>query len=404
MSTQTKSSSRPWLVFIGCCVLSLVGFGLIVNTPGLYFTVLGETLNVSRTQIALASSIMAIAGAVTMLFAGKVMKMLDSRILISMCIAGVAALFLAQSFFNAVWQFYISFALMGILYVIPISLAPSVLLANWFESKLGMVMGIALGLSGIGGTIFNPVVSWFITNLGWQTSYRLTALILVICILPFSLLVFKFRPDEAKGEQAYGHIVSAAVADDAQAAGELPGIESKKAYRTPTFVLLVLVSVLLQIVAALVQHVSSHEIAHGLTLEQGALVVSGIMFGAAIGKATIGILLDYLKPELTIVIYSAIGLAGFMAGLGQGVVLVALPWVIRKSFGQRDYSEILSIVSMFGAVASAIAVTAHGAVFDATGSYVPSLVGNMALYVVAAACMVIGFRMRPFKEITKQAK
>lgn len=343
MSTQTKSSSRPWLVFIGCCVLSLVGFGLIVNTPGLYFTVLGETLNVSRTQIALASSIMAIAGAVTMLFAGKVMKMLDSRILISVCIAGVAALFLAQSFFNAVWQFYISFALMGILYIIPISLAPSVLLANWFESKLGMVMGIALGLSGIGGTIFNPVVSWFITNLGWQTSYRLTALILVICILPFSLLVFKFRPDEAKGEQAYGHIVSAAVADDAQAAGELPGIESKKAYRTPTFVLLVLVSVLLQIVAALVQHVSSHEIAHGLTLEQGALVVSGIMFGAAIGKATIGILLDYLKPELTIVIYSAIGLAGwglmavattptpaiaagFMAGLGQGVVLVALPW------------------------------------------------------------------------------
>lgn len=311
MSTQTKSSSRPWLVFIGCCVLSLVGFGLIVNTPGLYFTVLGETLNVSRTQIALASSIMAIAGAVTMLFAGKVMKMLDSRILISVCIAGVAALFLAQSFFNAVWQFYISFALMGILYVIPISLAPSVLLANWFESKLGMVMGIALGLSGIGGTIFNPVVSWFITNLGWQTSYRLTALILVICILPFSLLVFKFRPDEAKGEQAYGHIVSAAVADDAQAAGELPGIESKKAYRTPTFVLLVLVSVLLQIVAALVQHVSSHEIAHGLTLEQGALVVSGIMFGAAIGKATIGILLDYLKPELTIVIYSAIGLAGW---------------------------------------------------------------------------------------------
>ena len=304
MSTQTKSSSRPWLVFIGCCVLSLVGFGLIVNTPGLYFTVLGETLNVSRTQIALASSIMAIAGAVTMLFAGKVMKMLDSRILISVCIAGVAALFLAQSFFNAVWQFYISFALMGILYVIPISLAPSVLLANWFESKLGMVMGIALGLSGIGGTIFNPVVSWFITNLGWQTSYRLTALILVICILPFSLLVFKFRPDEAKGEQAYGHSVSAAVADDAQAAGELPGIESKKAYRTPTFVLLVLVSVLLQIVAALVQHVSSHEIAHGLTLEQGALVVSGIMFGAAIGKATIGILLDYLKPELTICLSS----------------------------------------------------------------------------------------------------
>lgn len=78
MSTQTKSSSRPWLVFIGCCVLSLVGFGLIVNTPGLYFTVLGETLNVSRTQIALASSIMATPEPVTMLFAEGSQE-LDSR-------------------------------------------------------------------------------------------------------------------------------------------------------------------------------------------------------------------------------------------------------------------------------------------------------------------------------------
>ena len=322
----------------------------------------------------------------TMLFAGKVMKMLDSRILISVCIAGVAALFLAQSFFNAVWQFYISFALMGILYIIPISLAPSVLLANWFESKLGMVMGIALGLSGIRRHHLQP------RRLLVHHQSRMADLLppnrtdprhLHPAVLPAGVQVPPRRSQGRAGLRPYRLRCRRRCA---QAAGELPGIESKKAYRTPTFVLLVLVSVLLQIVAALVQHVSSHEIAHGLTLEQGALVVSGIMFGAAIGKATIGILLDYLKPELTIVIYSAIGLAGlgshgpspttptpaiaagFMAGLGQGVVLVALPWVIRKSFGQRDYSEILSIVSMFGAVASAIAVTAHGAVFDAAGS------------------------------------
>lgn len=412
MSMQ-RQSRRPWLVFIGCCVLSLVGFGLIVNTPGLYFTVLGEALNVSRTQVALASSIMAVAGAVTMLFAGRLMKMVDSRALISVCVAAVAALFFAQSFFTAVWQFYISFALIGVLYVIPISLAPSVLLANWFEDRLGMVMGIALGLSGIGGTVFNPVVSWFITDFGWRASYRLTALILAVCILPFSLMVFKFRPDEARGEFAYGHAANRA--SEHAASGEMPGVPARQAYRTPTFLLLVVVSVLLQIVAAAVQHISSHEIAQGLTLEQGALVVSGIMFGAAIGKATIGILLDHLKPELTVIIYSLIGLcgwglmavstttglsiaAGFMAGLGQGVVLVALPWIIRKSFGWRDYSEILSIVSMFGAVASAVAATGHGAVYDMTGSYVPSLFANVAMYVVAAVCIVVGFRLRPFRE------
>ena len=313
-----KSSARSWWVFIGCCVLSLIGFGLIINTPGLYFTTLGEALHVSRTQIAFASSIMSFAALPSMLFAGRLMKIIDARILISVCIIGVSTLFFVQSFFGAVWQFYVSFALMGVLYVIPILLAPSVLLSNWFESKLGTVMGIALGLSGIGGTIFNPVVSAFITNLGWRNSYRITALILLVCILPFALFVFKFRPDESKGEYAYGHIEGKAEKSSEDGA-ELPGLAAKKAFLTSTFILFAAVGVLLQIVAAVVQHISAHEISQGLTLEQGALVVSGIMLGAATGKASIGILLDYLKPELTIVIYSLIGLSGW------GLMAVATP-------------------------------------------------------------------------------
>lgn len=388
MSEQKQAAWRPWLVFFGCCVLSFVGFGLIVNTPGLYFATLGKELSVSRAQIALASSIMAATGAITMLFAGRIMKRIDSRLLISLCIAATALIFFAQSFFGQLWQFYLSFGLIGIVYVIPISLAPSVLLANWFENKLGMVMGIALGLSGIGGTVFNPIVSSFITTLGWRTSYRITAIIIALCILPFSRFVFKFRPDETRGEVAYGHTAVAVAADDGIPA-ELPGLTAKQAYRTPAFVLLV--------------------------------VVSGIMFGAAIGKATIGILLDKIHTKFVLALYGLLGLAGwglmalvvtptvatlsgFLAGLGQGVVLVALPWLIRKSFGQRDYSEILSIVSMFGAVTSAVAVTLHGMVFDVTGSYVPSLIGNVVLYVIAIGAAIVAYTMRPVATAQQAAK
>ena len=59
---------------------------------------------------------------------------------------------------------------------------------------------------------------------------------------------------------------------------------------------------------------------------------------------------------------------------------------------------------MIASIASAVAVTAHGAVFDATGSYVPSLFGNVALYVVAAICMIVGFRMRPFRQAAKKVE
>lgn len=79
-------------------------------------------------------------------------------------------------------------------------------------------------------------------------------------------------------------------------------------------------------------------------------------------------------------------------------MLVALPWLIRKSFGQRDYSEILSIVSMF------VAVTLHGMVFDVTGSYVPSLIGNVVLYVIAIGAAIVAYTMRPVATAQRAAK
>lgn len=312
MSTQQRANWRPWLVFAGCCVLSFVGFGFIVNTMGLYYTPLCDELGISRTQIALAASIMAIAAMPTTLLAGNIMKRIDSRVLISVCVVVCSLLFLAQSFFTQLWQFYISFALMGVAYVIPITLAPSVLLANWFEDKLGLAMGIALGVSGIGGMVFNPVVSSWITNFGWRTSYRVTALVLAICILPFAMFAFKFHPDQDKGECAYGHTVNADAAKTEQD-GELPGLSLKQAAKTRSFALLVILAVLLQSVAALVQHVSGMEVARGLTLEQGSLVVSGIMLGAAVGKATIGILLDRVKTEVVIALYASLGLCGWVS-------------------------------------------------------------------------------------------
>ncbi|BDR52374.1 MFS transporter [Bombiscardovia nodaiensis] len=411
---------------MGCCLLSFVGYGLVVNTPGLYYAILSKQLGVSRTQIALTSTIMNLAGAATMLFSGKLMKRVDSRFLLSLCIGVCALIFFGQSFFTQLWQFYISFALIGVAYVIPITLAPSVLLSNWFERQLGLVMGIALGLSGLGGMVFNPVVSSWITNLGWRPAYRLTALLLAVCILPFSIFVLRFMPNESKGERMYGASTAQEPATDesastqGQTTASRPGIAAKKAYRTPTFLLLIACYVLLQWATGMVQHVSGYEVSRGLSLQDGAFVVSGIMLGAAIGKATIGIFLDRLKTELVLVVYSALGLAGwalmiflvsptpasvagFLAGLGQGVLLVALPWLARQSFGQRDYAEILSILTMSGVLSVALANTVNGTIFDLAGSYIPSLIVNLACYVLALIAAIVAYRLRPLKSATEIA-
>ena len=410
---STQFNWRPWLVFIGCGILSFVGFGFIVNTMGLYYVPLGEDLNVSRAAVSFAASFLSFAAIPTTLVAGKLIQRVDTRILLTICVSACALLFFAQSFFTELWQFNISFALMGIFYVIPVTMGPSILLANWFEDKLGLAMGIALGVSGLGGMILNPVVASWITNYGWRTSYRLTALVLAVCILPFAILVLKFRPNEAKGEYAYGHgkaITAKAVAADKQTNDA--DMTLKQSLHTRSLWLIIVVAVLLQAISGFIVHLSAIEKSRGLDLYQGSLVVSGMMLGAAIGKATIGILLDKMRTELVILLYSVVGFVGwgcfvvmsspmsdiaaaFLAGLGQGVVLVAVPWMVRQFFGLKDYSTILSVTTVSGSIAYALANTGHGAMFDTFGSYTPSLMISVASYVVAAACAIAAYKLRP---------
>lgn len=415
MSTNAPKTKawRPWFVFAGCCVLSFIGFGLIVNTQGLYFNALSAEFGVGRSQVSLPLSIEQITAAITMLFAGALLKKIDSRIVISVCILLAGGVFILGSTFTAIWQFDVAFAVLGVAYVIPIALTPPVLLSNWFNKKLGTVMGIGMGISGIGGAIFNPVVSNLITAQGWRTAYLITGIAVLVCILPFSIFALKFAPNPAKGELPYGYEESAGKGTAANAATQ--GLDAKKAFMTRAFIFLSIAIIIQQFSNSLLQHISAHEVQYGFTLSQGALVMTGTLLGAAAGKMLIGILLDHLKPAVVVSLFTCIGIlgwggllishvqvlsigAGLFAGIGQGFVLVGIPWIIRNSFGPKDYSTILSIISMFGSFANAAFTTLHGTLFDSTGSYVISISGGIVIYVIAAALVIAAYAGRPFRE------
>lgn len=69
-------------------------------------------------------------------------------------------------------------------------------------------------------------------------------------------------------------------------------------------------------------------------------------------------------------------------------MLVSLPYFIRKQFGAKDYNNILSIISMFGNFATAIAVSVNGKIFDITGSYNIPLITNGLLHVLGGGAVV----------------
>ncbi|MCI1984355.1 MAG: MFS transporter [Bifidobacteriaceae bacterium] len=417
--------SMPWLIFVGCCLMSFVGYGLIVNTSGLYFDSLEKQFGVARAAVSLPVTIRDLIGALSLSVAGVLMKKINAKVMLSVSVAVCGAAFMVCSAISAIWQFDVLFAVIGISMVVPVMVAPAVLLSGWFTKRLGMVMGIALGLSGIGGAVMNPIMASIIKGFGWRTGYFVTGVLLMVLILPFTLFVAKWRPDVAKGEVAYGAVAPAAAGSHPASSADSrtlgagsgaavvePGIDAKDAYRTPTFILFVVSLILLQIISGYVQHISSFELTRGLSLEQGAVVVTGIMLGAAVGKATIGMLLDRFRAEAVIGAYVVVALvgwlgiafvgvpgvavaAGFLGGLGQGYQLVAIPWMIRQAFGPKDYSEILSIATMFSNLMLALSITIHGSIVDATGSYTTSFVLVVVAYVLATVLGLDAYRRRP---------
>ncbi|MEK4906044.1 MFS transporter [Niallia circulans] len=404
---KTKTFANPWIIFIGCCLMSFVGFGLVVNTHGLYFAPLTEELGLNKTELSLTLTLQAIACAVTLIFSGRIMSKVNTQLLLTLCILMFGGGFILFAFFTSIVPFLIVWTLIGIAQAFALVVAIPVLLGNWFEKKLGLVMGVALGVSGLGGAFFNPMISSIIINNGWRTATIVSGILILVCILPFTLFVFRSAPNAEKGELPYGRERN--TLDNKKVVEEVVlGITAKEAYRTSSFYFYLITMFSLSMVGGIVQHVSGHIVNEGFNLTVGASVVSAIMLGAAAGKFLIGILLDIFHANLVISLYAIFGIvgwggliwfssevslvgSGFLLGLGQGISLVAIPYFVRKTFGAKEYSQIYSIIAMVGSFASAISATLGGVFFDKLGSYHLPISTNLVFYLIAALCILTAY-------------
>lgn len=397
-----KRTITPWWIFIVCCFISMIGFGLIVNTIGLFFGPISQEFHVGRASVALMTTLQNAAAAISLLFAGKVMKKVNLRWLLTACFSIIAISMLTLAVAHSLTHFYIAWIIIGICQPIAITLSIPVLLSNWFNQKLGTVMGISLGLSAFGGTIFNPIIADIITKFGWRGGFIAEGLLIGLILMP---LAASIRPNPDENHPAYG------TATKSESNSLLNGITLKEALHQPVFYALAFAMLALQFVSGSVQHISGHITNLGISPVLAASVVSGVMIGAAVGKISIGYFLDKLSPILVLLVYSLFGILGwsgqifltnstlltisaFILGLGQGVCLVALPYLIQKQFGEKDYSNILSVINMLGAFAMSLSVYLVGLFFDQTHSYNLGWTINVIAYILSFIAIFITLRKK----------
>ena len=404
---KRKGIFYGWWIVISCFLIMSVVYSPVINLVSLYTKPVCESLGIGRSEFNMYYTIMAVVSMIACPIFGRLMKKFDVRPLISICILLVIGSYLGFALSHELIYFYILAVPMGIgvtgAAIIPIS----ALITNWFNEKRGLCLGLVLSGSGFGGIVLSPILNLIITNYGWRTSYFLTAILMAVFALPFSIFVLRLKPSD-KGLKPLGGEIKASSNQK-----EASGLGYKETLRTPSFWILCLAITISGVIINTTSVILSTYLTDiGYTSQNASLILSLSLGTVIIGKILVGKLCDTkgIKLSLAVICLSTLiamitlkcasvlmlgVIYTFFTGVGSTSVTVAPSYVTAGLFGDKEYSSKFGVVAIFGSLGAALSPIISGAIYNINHSY--SLVINVLILfsIVAFILFMVAIKIKP---------
>lgn len=399
-----------YVIVACCCLIMGVNVGLVMSCAGIFYQPVSEGLGVSVGTFGLFMSFNYLASTLMLSVAGRMMKRYGSRRMLTLSSAVLGITMMSMSMYQSVWQFYVAGAIIGATMAFLLYLSFPTLVNRWFLSRVGFFIGVCSAASGIGGILFNPVGAWLITTYGWRTTYVVFGLCILFVITPLLALFLRDNPED-KGLEPYG------TETEHQTVTSDKGIEYRQAVRMPVFYALIAFAFLMISVSTLNLFLPRYVQGLDFSLEQASLMASAVMVGVTIGKVVLGIINDRLGSHAGVIVSTLLGIAGlglllagsttyplvvvggFLFGWAYAAVTVQTPMLVRSVFGNRDYAQIYSNVSIAFAAGGAIMSGVWGLLADNTSYDFILAVGIVLLLI----CGVIGWTSSTIYEKKQKA-
>ena len=396
MEAETKKF-RGWGVLAAAFLMSFIPTALLNNCFALYMNPVCADLGFSTTGWSVVNLIASIASAAGAILAAKWYQQGNMKWTMVLCAVGTGVSFALSVYARHLWQMYLIFAV-GNLFLAGLTQLPiSMLITAWFESRRSTMMSVAMAGSGLGGLIWSPVLTWFITAGagGWRTAMVFSA-VTVGVVMTLTALFLVRRSPEACGTEPYR---VAGEAGEAAAPGWV-GVSLTTAVGDPAWKA-VIGTVLL--VGALASGVTTHvpnyitDLARdGGAMQGTVLSVYSLVFIA--GMVGGGVLMDRIGVKRTALAAVILAIAGLLClilarwglyfaygyciffSLSMFLPRLLPAILLSEVFGVQDYAALYARMNLFFLIGAAL-----GSVLTALLAKLLGYAGAWAVYIILTA-------------------
>ncbi len=393
--------------FYGWRIVGLSAVALAATAPGqtaavsAFIDPMINDLGISRSQVSMTYLFGTLLGAAAMPTVGRALDRFGVRLTMAVIGALFGAVLLALSAVSGLVGLGAGFVGIRMLGQGALGLTATTAAAMWFTRRRGIALGLVSACGAVGISSAPLLLERLISSSGWRTAWAVEGLVVWAVVLPVALLGMRDRPSQL-GQQPEG----------GSRAGEAPYTEwgpTRRAAMTTPFFWVVTAGV--ATAAMLGTGVAFHQISllgeRGLSATEAAANFLPQTLAALAATLATGALVDRFSPRwLTMSSMLALG-AGLIWGasvtpgwsaVGFGLLLGAAGGSIRsleaaafpRYFGTAHLGSIRGFVMAVAVGSSAFGPLAFALLHDATGTYVPALLGSavLALAVAAAAVLV----------------
>ena len=409
-----KSSNYAWCVMILLTLMQFVYAGLTLSTVTLYMEpILSAHPELSRTAYSLTTTLNGGANAIISVFYGKFVEKFGMKTMVSVCSLMMIAGVLLYATGTVIWMLYLAAILQGISLCFCSGATCSIIFSKWFAHSTGTLLSITAIGSGLAGVIFSPIVSTWISTIGWTGSLYINCAIVVFTAI--LLIVFlKDSPEKYGIKPMWNDKVKIA-----EESGKIIpyGVTSKEAYKTVQFWC---GTIGIGLFGLIIYGAICNIAVFSSDLGYDGGVMLSVMYAANIVlQLPFGILADKLGIRVCMVAYSimAIGAVFIYAtapALGMmyvGTVLLGGSFCILKAtlpvytlqiFGNRAQGQIMGIMIAVMNCGVAFGMPVLNAAYDLTGSY--SGMFKLFGFVGVALAVIIFLGCKPIQKVVDEKK